>query len=99
MGNEGVVKIMDEVTKCPALEELNLSRNRVGDGGAKHIAKILPQCTSLVKFDISFNLVGNPGAQALIEMFESFGKHPSLEEMRLIGNDLGSTIQDELLKT
>ena len=44
--------------QCPALVQLNLHGNHIGDGGAERLAGVLGQCTTLLHLNLSQNNLG-----------------------------------------
>jgi Ran GTPase-activating protein (RanGAP) involved in mRNA processing and transport len=56
------------LTGCKTLKTLNLSKNRLGDDGAKSLFLILELSTSLQSLDVSDNGIERPGAQSFGEV-------------------------------
>ena len=69
---DGVIAIADALKHCAHLEELNISGNRIGDGGVCILARSICQC--LLKFDIRFNNLYNVKA-----IYDAFQHYPHLE--------------------
>ena len=66
----------------PALEELGLGQNRIGEEGAAIVAATAGhQLPNLRFLNLSFNFLGNNGAQALAQ-----NHFPQLERLELQGN-------------
>lgn len=55
------------LTSCKTLRSLSLSKNRLGDDGAKALFSILDTSSSLQVLDVSDNGIERPGAQAFGE--------------------------------
>lgn len=55
------------LTTCKTLKSLSLSKNRLGDDGAKALFSILETSSSLQVLDVSDNGIERPGAQAFGE--------------------------------
>ena len=51
--------------QCPALSELDLGGNQIGDQGAGRLAEVLPQCRALSELDLSSNEIGAEAADRL----------------------------------
>jgi Ran GTPase-activating protein (RanGAP) involved in mRNA processing and transport len=69
-GNQinGVLEALQPLlTSCKSLKSLNLSKNRLGDDGAKAAFSILELSTSLTHLDVSDNGIERPGAQSFGE--------------------------------
>lgn len=96
IGDKGLVDIMNAISESKTLKRFVISANRIGDAGAEHIANTLPHCKSLGVLDVSFNLIGNAGVQHMIDMFGKHTAHPALQELRLHGNDVGSSAKRSL---
>ncbi|KAJ8271037.1 hypothetical protein GJAV_G00122070 [Gymnothorax javanicus] len=82
----------------PALEELNLSHNLIGDRGAKAIGKLLGR-SRLRKLTLCYNRIRGPGAQVLAH---ALSKNSSLTHLNLrlnfLGDEGGQAIAQALLK-
>ncbi|CAE7462159.1 NLRC3 [Symbiodinium natans] len=95
VADEGCRVLFEAFAACGSLAQITLRSNRVGDVGAKHIAAQLPRCGSLEELDLSFNKIANAGAEDFIHMLEG-GVHPSLKEVRLNNNLVGSSFRIRL---
>lgn len=94
VADEGCRVLFEAFAECVSLSQITLRSNRIGDAGAHHISLHLPQCVNLEELDLSFNKVGNAGAEDFINMFQT--AHPSLKELRLNNNMVGSTFKMKL---
>lgn len=95
VADEGCGVLFEAFTDCASLAQITLRSNRLGDQGARYVTRYLPQCLQLEELDLSFNKIGNAGAQDFIEMFGG-KKHPSLKELRLNNNIVGSSFKVQL---
>jgi len=95
VADEGCRVLFEAFAACSSLAQITLRSNRVGDVGARHIAEQMPRCLSMEELDLSFNKIANAGAEDFIHMMES-GKHPSLKEVRLNNNLVGSSLRMRL---
>jgi len=96
IADDGCEPLMAAFTKCRDLAHITLRSNRIGDKGARHIAAALPQLQHMQDLDLSFNKIGNAGAGDFVNMFEAHGRHPSLQELRLNNNTVGSALKHRL---
>ncbi|XP_028931485.1 protein NLRC5 isoform X2 [Ornithorhynchus anatinus] len=81
---------------CPAMEEILLSWNCLGDEGATELAQVLPQMTKLRKLDLESNQITVQGARQLVE---GLAQGPGIQVVRLwknrIPKDVASQLQEQ----
>jgi len=70
------------------LNKLNISKNKLGYEGAKHLAEALKQMKSLTHLDLSNNDIGDTG---VLEILKSVKDYSALEYFDLSGNRIGKT--------
>ena len=89
VGDPGMVELAKHPLP-PALEELDLSGNKIGRDGIDAIAPRFPPTLKLL--DLGRNLFGSAGGKAL-------SKHipPNLISLDVRGNDMGATTVNELI--
>lgn len=79
-----------------SLQQLDLSKNMLGDEGALELAVVLGQLRGLRRLDLGGkNNIGGDGCRALAA---SFARLPALEELLLPNNHMGETGCDYLTK-
>jgi hypothetical protein len=81
------------LAQCPALSELYLDGNQIGDQGAGNIARILPQCPALSTLDLESNQIGEQGAGSLEGVLTQC---PALSYLNLSSNEIGAEAADRL---
>jgi len=67
---------------------LNLSKNKLGAEGAKHLADALKNLKVLSHLDISFNEIGDNG---IIELARSIKDYGMIEYLDISGNKVGKS--------
>jgi len=70
----------------PSLTELNLSKDKIGDNGAKSLSDALRENTSLTTLSLGVNNIGDDGAMSLSDALR---KNTSLAILFLDKNDIG----------
>jgi len=90
IGDDGVAALAKafQKTALPSLQELHMSKNNIGDDGAKALAQALKATPSLTKLILFTNKIGDGGATALAQAFME-NATPSLECLCLYGNQIG----------
>lgn len=79
--------------QCPAVEEIILSWNALGDGGAQVLASILPGMETLKMLDLEKNLIGACGATRLAE---ELVRCPEIQFIRLWDNPVPKGLAESL---
>ncbi|XP_038610265.1 protein NLRC5 [Tachyglossus aculeatus] len=78
---------------CPAMEEILLSWNCLGDEGATELAQVLPQLTKLRRLDLESNQITAQGARQLVE---GLAQGPSIQVIRLWKNRIPKDVARQL---
>ena len=85
--NKGIYHELAKMLQAnTALKELDLSRNEIGDEGARELAKMLQANTALKELDLSRNEIGHEGAHELAKMLQA---NTALKELDLSWNGIG----------
>ena len=71
---------------CTQINKLYLSKNKIGDDGAKELAANLHHCTQLNKLDLSHSEIGDDGAK---ELAANFHHCTQLNKLYLSCNEIG----------
>ena len=80
------------------LQQLNVTNNSIGDGGATALAEMLKKNRTLQQLNVSHNSIGDGGATALAEMLK---KNRTLQQLNVSHNSIGAggtTALAEMLK-
>ena len=94
--NKGIYHELAKMLQAnTALKELDLSRNEIGDEGARELAKMLQANTALKELDLSGNRIEDEGACELAKMLQA---NTALKELDLSGNGIGDEGACELAK-
>ena len=106
--NEGLEMIVAGVTferdnftqseENRALQQLDVSSNFIGDGGATTLAKMLKENRTLQQLSVSHNSIGDGGATALAEMLKENRTVQQLDVSRNSIGSRGATVLAEMLK-
>ena len=75
-------------TKSSVITNLNLSRNDIGDSGAKSISRALVVNSSLTNLDLSRNSISDSGAESISQ---ALAANTSLTNLDLSWNDIGDS--------
>ena len=94
IGNAGLLALAPALRRLPALEELGLHSNPLGDEGLAALVAPLPPAgvppqptgglAKLEKLDLSFTQIAGAGSAALVAAFDS-GALPALKALSLLG--------------
>ena len=96
VGDAGAEAIGDLLVDCTAItQEVDLSANKVGNNGVKHIAGGLAQNTVLKSINLNENEFDEGGAT---ELFRAVAVNKSLESIDVGANNLGVTGAEALVK-
>lgn len=79
--------------QCPAVEEIILSWNALGNGGAQALASILPGMEKLKILDLEKNRIGARGATKLAE---ELVRCPEIQFIRLWDNPVPKDLAESL---
>ncbi|XP_010182174.1 PREDICTED: protein NLRC5 [Mesitornis unicolor] len=79
--------------QCTSMEEIILSWNALGDGGAQELASALPGMEKLKMLDLEKNCIGACGATKLAE---ELAKCPEIQFIRLWDNPVPSGLAEDL---
>lgn len=79
--------------QCPSMEEIILSWNTLGDGGAGEMATALPGMEKLKVLDLEKNRIGACGATKLAE---ELAKCPEIQFIRLWDNPVPKGLAENL---
>jgi Ran GTPase-activating protein (RanGAP) involved in mRNA processing and transport len=96
ISEEYFTKLLQLISLCDALTDLDLRNNRIGSEGAKKLATVLlanrltvqGQCKLLTKLDLKNNNIGPEGIESLTAVL---GKCNALTFLDLSENELGDT--------
>ena len=92
LGNEGMISLAKALSKCYALEKLNVSDNSISDAGATAIAEyLLPAhcCGPLRWIDMSVNQIGEVGAKSIADALSSSSSSSRIEHLDIGCNPIG----------
>jgi Ran GTPase-activating protein (RanGAP) involved in mRNA processing and transport len=86
MKGQDAERLAGVLWQCRELLHLNLSRNRIGEGGAAGLAGVLPQCTALAHLDLSYNGIEAGGTERLAGVL---AQCTALAHLNLRSNQIG----------
>ncbi|KAL6073987.1 hypothetical protein STEG23_036091, partial [Scotinomys teguina] len=86
ISDRGICTLIEYALRCEQLQKLALFNNKLTDGCASSMAKLLAHKQNFVSLRFWGNSVGDKGAQALAE---AVAGHQSMMWLSLVGNNIG----------